>query len=58
MLATVLALDSVARAAERLFVSTNTVKTQLQSIYRKTGVNSRAELSELATRHGLHPGPE
>jgi DNA-binding CsgD family transcriptional regulator len=58
VLATVLALDSVARAAERLFVSINTVKTQLQSIYRKTGVNSRTELSDLATRHGMHPGSE
>lgn len=58
VLATVLAVDSVARAAERLFVSPNTVKTQLQSIYRKTGVNSRSALSDLAIRHGMHPGPE
>lgn len=29
--------------AQRLFVSRNTIKTQVRSIYRKLGVSSRAE---------------
>jgi DNA-binding CsgD family transcriptional regulator/tetratricopeptide (TPR) repeat protein len=56
VLETMLATNSVAVAAERLFVSTNTVKSQLRSIYKKTGVKSRKALSDLATRHGMHPG--
>jgi DNA-binding CsgD family transcriptional regulator len=56
VLAVILAGKSVAQAAEALFVSTNTVKTQLRSIYRKTGVNSRRALDELAVRFGHHPG--
>jgi LuxR family maltose regulon positive regulatory protein len=34
--------------ARELVVSTNTVKTQVQSIYRKLNVNSRAEAAEMA----------
>ena len=34
--------------ARELVVSTNTIKTQLQSIYRKLNVNSRDEAAEMA----------
>jgi LuxR family maltose regulon positive regulatory protein len=34
--------------ARELVVSTNTVKTQVQSVYRKLNVNSRAEAAEMA----------
>ncbi|HTP11542.1 MAG TPA: LuxR C-terminal-related transcriptional regulator, partial [Anaerolineae bacterium] len=34
--------------ARELVVSTNTIKTQVQSIYRKLNVNSRAEAAEMA----------
>ncbi|WP_368497629.1 LuxR C-terminal-related transcriptional regulator [Herbiconiux sp. A18JL235] len=56
VLAAVLVTDSSADAAARLYVSVNTVKTHLSSIYRKTGVNSKAALGELAVRFGAHPG--
>jgi len=39
--------------AGQLFVSTNTVKTQAQSIYRKLGVSSRAEAVACAEAAGL-----
>ncbi|MGV8885538.1 MAG: LuxR C-terminal-related transcriptional regulator [Microbacteriaceae bacterium] len=39
--------------AERLFVSPNTVKTQLRSLYRKLGVSSRAEALALAHERRL-----
>jgi LuxR family transcriptional regulator, maltose regulon positive regulatory protein len=38
---------------EQLFVSTNTVKTQAQAIYRKLGVSSRAEAVACARAAGL-----
>lgn len=38
---------------ERLFVSTNTVKSQARSIYRKLGVRSRAEAVSTARAGGL-----
>jgi len=38
---------------ERLFVSTNTVKTQAISIYRKLGASSRSEAIQRATEIGL-----
>ena len=48
--------------AEQLFVSTNTVKTQAKSIYRKFGVSSRAEAVACAQAAGLlsaeSPGSE
>jgi LuxR family maltose regulon positive regulatory protein len=42
--------DSIARS---LFVSTNTVKTQLQALYRKLGVTSREEAVARAYELGL-----
>jgi LuxR family maltose regulon positive regulatory protein len=39
--------------AALLYVSLNTVKTQLQSIYRKLGVRSRHEAIERARQLGL-----
>lgn len=44
---------SIAQIAESLFVSTNTVKSQLQSLYRKLGVHSRGGAVSEATRRGL-----
>ncbi len=48
--------------AERLFVSTNTVKTQARAVYRKLDVSSRAEAVERAQQAGLldpeRPSPE
>ena len=45
--------------AERLFVSTNTVKTHARSVYRKLDVSSRAEAVETAQAAGLihEPAP-
>ncbi|GAB3152436.1 hypothetical protein GCM10027058_20420 [Microbacterium neimengense] len=44
---------TTAQIAERLFVSPNTVKTQLSSAYRKLGVASRKEAEAAARRLGL-----
>jgi LuxR family maltose regulon positive regulatory protein len=44
---------SNAELAARLFVSPNTVKTHLRSIYRRLGVNGRREAVEEAERLGL-----
>jgi len=41
------------RIAERLFVSSWTVKTQVKSIYRKLGVSSRNEAVQHAMAVGL-----
>jgi DNA-binding CsgD family transcriptional regulator len=37
----------------QLYVSVNTVKTYVRSVYRKLGVSSRAEAVEVARRCGL-----
>jgi len=39
--------------AERLFVSSHTVKAEVKSIYRKLGVSSRSEAVQKATAIGL-----
>lgn len=39
--------------AQQLFVSTNTIKSQVRSIYRKLGVSRRAEAIEMAQKRGL-----
>ncbi len=44
---------SAAEIAEALVVSSNTVKSQLRSLYRKLGVASREEALETARRTGL-----
>src|SRR5262249_24763526 len=41
------------RIAERLFVSSHTVKAQVRSIYRKLGVSSRNDAVQKATTLGL-----
>lgn len=45
--------SSNAKIAESLFVSTNTVKSQLRSLYGKLGVGSRADALFEARRRGL-----
>ena len=42
--------------AERLYVSRNTVSSQVGSIYRKLGVSSRSEAVEQAMAIGLLGG--
>ncbi|WP_411733252.1 LuxR C-terminal-related transcriptional regulator [Paeniglutamicibacter sp.] len=46
---------SSAEIAERQFVSVNTVKSQLRSIYRKLGVSDRASALDAARVQGLVP---
>jgi LuxR family transcriptional regulator, maltose regulon positive regulatory protein len=48
---------SLHQMAERLCVSTNTVKTHSKALYRKLGVGSRAEAVEEARALGLLQGP-
>ncbi len=47
---------SAQKIASRLFVSVNTVKTQVRSIYRKLGVHSREEALEVAHQWGFDLG--
>nr|WP_184752406.1 LuxR family transcriptional regulator [Microbacterium thalassium] len=47
---------TIPEIASRLFVSRNTVSTQVGSIYRKLGVSSRGEAVERATSVGLLGG--
>ena len=44
---------SIHKIAERLYGSTNTVKTQARAVYRKLDVSSRAEAVERARQAGL-----
>ena len=39
--------------ATRLFVTRNTVKSQVRSVYRKIGVSTRAEAVASAVAHGI-----
>lgn len=39
--------------ATRLFVTRNTVKSQVRSVYRKIGVSTRAEAVAWAEEHGI-----
>ncbi len=45
--------NSNAEIARELVVSVNTIRTQVQSIYRKLNVNNRVEASAVARRSGL-----
>jgi LuxR family maltose regulon positive regulatory protein len=47
-----------AAIGEQLYVSVNTVKTNLRSIYRKLGTSSRAETVVVGRRLGLLPADE
>lgn len=47
---------STAAVAEALGVSPNTVKTQLKSVFKKLGVNSRDEAVAVATQFSLFVG--
>ncbi len=49
--------STLQEAAKELFVSYNTIKTQVRSLYAKLGANSRTEALVSAARHGLLPGP-
>lgn len=40
--------------ASKLFVTRNTVKSQVRSVYRKLGVSTRAEAVEWARQAGLY----
>jgi LuxR family maltose regulon positive regulatory protein len=44
---------SVHEIAQRLFVTSNTIRTQIQAIYGKLGASSRSEAVELAIHAGL-----
>jgi len=55
VLAALVAYPRVADLADALFVSTNTVKSQLRSIYRKLGARSRQDALDRARRLNLLP---
>ncbi len=40
------------QVADRLFLSPHTVNTHLRGVFAKLGVNSRVDLTRLATEHG------
>lgn len=42
--------------ASKLFVTRNTVKSQVRSVYRKLGVSTRSEAVEWARAAGLYQG--
>jgi DNA-binding NarL/FixJ family response regulator len=53
VLAALLAGDGVPGIARRLQITDNTVRTHLQNVFAKLGVNSRAEAAAYALRHGV-----
>jgi LuxR family maltose regulon positive regulatory protein len=46
-------MNTAAGIAERLFLSTHTVKGEFKSIYRKLGVSTRQDAVQTATAIGL-----
>ncbi|MBE1877886.1 response regulator transcription factor [Myceligenerans pegani] len=46
--------ETLEQIAETLFVTRNTVKSQVRSLYRKLGVSNRAAAVERAERLGLN----
>ncbi|MBL0886695.1 LuxR C-terminal-related transcriptional regulator [Myceligenerans indicum] len=48
--------ETLEQIAETLFVTRNTVKSQVRSLYRKLGVSNRAAAVERAERLGLNGG--
>ncbi|QIK82752.1 LuxR C-terminal-related transcriptional regulator [Sanguibacter sp. HDW7] len=50
--------DSLGAVARRLYLTTNTVKTHLRSIYRKLGTHSAAETVQRAVECGLIEPPQ
>lgn len=57
VLETLAVSDSLGAVARRLFLTTNTVKTHLRSIYRKLGTHSAAETVRRAVECGLIEPP-
>ena len=60
MLRRLAGLESAREIAPELYVSHNTIKTQIRSIYRKLGVATREEAVARARERGLLeplPGP-
>ncbi|KRB36959.1 LuxR C-terminal-related transcriptional regulator [Microbacterium sp. Root180] len=49
--------SSVTELGKQLFLSPNTVKTHLRTVYRKLGVRSRDEALDEAVRLGILPSP-
>ncbi|GAB3614745.1 LuxR C-terminal-related transcriptional regulator [Humibacter ginsengisoli] len=58
VLSNLMSTGSVAEIAGALFVSTNTVKTQLRSIYRKLGVTNREDAVAVALDRRLLAEPD
>ena len=55
VLAQLLAGGTLEEIAATLWVTRNTVKSQVRSLYRKLGVSTRADAVAWATSAGLHP---
>jgi LuxR family transcriptional regulator, transcriptional regulator of spore coat protein len=46
--------ETLEQIAMRLYVTRNTVKSQVRSVYRKLGVSTRAEAVDWARRAGMN----
>jgi len=44
--------------ADRLFISPHTVNTHLRQVFAKLGINSRVDLTRLATERGSEPATD